>query len=487
MTRGGAGWLVKDTWLVALVGLLLRSIVVAWAWDRIPPTADGTYYDILARRLAEGAGYTWLWPDGTVTAVAHYPVGYPALVALAYAAFGPHPGLAMVEAAVLGAVASAAVHRTVAIGGRRAPALLAGLTFAVHPALVLYTPALMTEGVAASLLAVATFAASRLVGDRPVRWAAALGVVLGAAIFVRPQCALFAPLLPVVVVLVTRGANRAALRRAGWAALLTTACALALVAPWTARNCASMGRCALVSTNGGWNLAIGADPDANGTWAELKVPAPCRAVFDEAEKDACFGREAARHIARDPVSWAALAPKKLMATFEYQGAGAWYLHAANPGAFPASAKVAFGATEVLVHRLLLAVGLLCLWRRACVLWPRLGATWPLRALGWLGPFALALSGLVATLALGALAAVVCVAAARRGGAPEGRLAPIAAAAALVLATAATHAVFFGAGRYGLLVIPALCVVLVGWEPRRVPAAPKAPAPARASSALHGPA
>ena len=57
--------------------------VVAWASGRVSrPSEDGHYYDVLARRLASGDGYTWLWPDGAVTYAAHYPVGYPALLAL---------------------------------------------------------------------------------------------------------------------------------------------------------------------------------------------------------------------------------------------------------------------------------------------------------------------------------------------------------------------------------------------------------------------
>ena len=47
-----------------------------------PRSEDGHYYDVLARRLAAGQGYTWLWPDGAVTYAAHYPVGYPAMLAL---------------------------------------------------------------------------------------------------------------------------------------------------------------------------------------------------------------------------------------------------------------------------------------------------------------------------------------------------------------------------------------------------------------------
>src|SRR6185295_18682687 len=122
-----------------------------WAAARFPPSEDGHFYHVVASRIAQGVGYTWLWPDGAVTYAAHYPVGYPAIVALGYALFGPHPVVAMLENAGLGALAVLAVHRVASVGGSRRAALFAAFAAAVHPGLVFYTPALMTEGAAASL------------------------------------------------------------------------------------------------------------------------------------------------------------------------------------------------------------------------------------------------------------------------------------------------------------------------------------------------
>ena len=120
--------------VVAGVGLFARLAVVAWAAGRIPPTADGTYYDTLARRLAEGHGYTWLWPDGAVTYAAHYPVGYPAMVALGYTLFGARPVVAMVLNALVGAAAGVGVWSLVGrAAGRPRLALAAGLVVALHP------------------------------------------------------------------------------------------------------------------------------------------------------------------------------------------------------------------------------------------------------------------------------------------------------------------------------------------------------------------
>src|SRR5450631_1801141 len=112
-------------WLGALA-LLLRGLVVFWAKDRFPPADDGTFYHVVAQRIAAGAGYTWLWPDGAVTYAAHYPVGYPALIGAAYAVFGARPVVAMALNAVLGSLAVFAAQRTVIRRNSRTLALIAG-------------------------------------------------------------------------------------------------------------------------------------------------------------------------------------------------------------------------------------------------------------------------------------------------------------------------------------------------------------------------
>src|SRR5450755_5175264 len=128
-------------WLAAFA-LLLRGLLVLWAKDRFPPADDGTFYHLVAQRIAHGAGYTWLWPDGTVSYAAHYPVGYPALLGVVYALFGSRPVVAMSANALLGSFAVFAGQRITIRGASRCAALLTGLLLSLHPGLVFYTPAL---------------------------------------------------------------------------------------------------------------------------------------------------------------------------------------------------------------------------------------------------------------------------------------------------------------------------------------------------------
>lgn len=433
----------REALAFAAAAFVARLAVVAWAYARFPAAEDGGYYDTLARRLASGAGYTWLWPDGVVTPAAHYPVGYPALLSVVYKFFGASGAAAMTLNAVVGALGVFAAHRLLDRAASRGAARVGGAALALHPALLAYTPATMTEGVTASLLAVAAWAASSAVAERAEAasraraWRVLAGVTLGVATLVRPQTLALAPFVGALAFRAGSGARARAL-----GAALVTALAVACCLPWTARNCARMERCALVSVNGGWNLLIGVRSTTGG-WAPVDPPPDeCREVWSEAKKDTCFERAARAAIARDPGAWLAKAPAKLAATFDYFGAAPWYLHASNASAFDDRAKVALGTVETIVARSLL---LLALLRVALLAGPRV---WARRVTAGLGA--------IAAITVHAWPAYLAVAIAiallgRRRVAELPLLVPI--TAVVVVATALTHATFFGAGRYGLVVVP----------------------------------
>jgi 4-amino-4-deoxy-L-arabinose transferase-like glycosyltransferase len=431
----------KDALAVLLVALGARAGVVAWAAARFPPAADGSYYHQLAMRLAAGHGYTWLWPDGVVTYAAHYPVGYPALLAGLYALFSASPVWAMSLNALVGSLAAPAAYAVTREVAARRGALLAGLLVALHPALLLYTPAVMTEGFVAALIVIAAWVA---LGARRHGWPfVGLGIVLGVATLIRPQTLLLAPLLGLYAVKLPAAWKARALSSAA-----TTLVALAVCAPWTVRNCARMDRCVFVSANGGWNLLIGSDPAARGTFAPVAdaiVPPECRTVFGEAEKDACFAGSAVRQIRTAPAGWLALVPYKLAHTFDFAGAAGWYLEASNPAAFGARGRMVLAVAEIVVQRaaLVLALAALALLRgprrRARRLVGIIAALSLLTPTAWVAYLALCLQGvLLGRLLLAHLPALTAVSA--------------------VATTALAHAVFFGAGRYSLVCYGALALL-----------------------------
>src|SRR5207248_4443816 len=115
-------------------------------------------------------------------------------------------------------------------------ASFAGMLVALHPGLVLYSGALMTEPLAAlGMMAAILF----VVADRsPWRGAAIAGVLLGLTTLVRPNAILIAPILPLLRI---EGASEARrtdglatkLSRLAVRGALVLGLAVATVAPWS--------------------------------------------------------------------------------------------------------------------------------------------------------------------------------------------------------------------------------------------------------------
>jgi hypothetical protein len=445
----------EATWLFGLA-LALRLAVVAYASERFPPADDGTFYHAVATRIAAGLGYTWAWPDGAVTHAAHYPVGYPAALGAAYALLGAKPVSAMVLNALFGALLVLGVHACALRVTTVPRARLAALAVALHPTLVLYTAALMTEAVAGSLLlllaAFALFVATQPMGRW---WRVPLGLGGALLVLVRPQLLPMLPVLGAVAVLVPPGASRAreVLARLSGAAQVL-AIALLCCLPWTLRNCQKMDGCVFVSANGGWNLLIGTLPEGQGSFAPIAgptVPVECRSEFGEAGKDRCFGRAGARRIRESPVAWLSLAPQKLGQMFNHGAIASSYLQTSNESLVTERARGAIATAETLYSRLLLlgaCVGLLGAAQGA------VGRGLSLAA----ALFALSPWGYLAQVAVFAALAV-----ARPG--PGRRPLQLMALALLGLCLV-THIVFFGAPRYALVWVPwlALLMVLPGQRP-----------------------
>ena len=359
---------------IAFVAALLPRLYVAIAWAR-EPVWDGHYYDFGARRIAGGFGYS---DDAVIDGVkvwhpwCHYPVGYSGFLGALYKIFGSGPHVATVANAVVGALLVVVVHRLARYATGTWRARVAALITAASPGLIVYSALLMTEPLAAfgTLLAAWLFVRRTEAPapgpfawiQRPIPAAVAAGVALGLTILVRPQSLLCAPAL---VFLALRpgpgGAWWPGFRAIGKALVpagIALAAALTVVAPWTVRNCTVMDGCALVSTNAGWNLAIGAFPRATGRFETLHGTDGCPVVTGQVQQDRCWMDEGIRWIKASPARWLGLVPKKLSYTFDHESFPMGYLGEADPESWP-EARKAIGRDVLSVsHRILLAVAAL---------------------------------------------------------------------------------------------------------------------------------
>lgn len=438
------------------VAALLPRLYVAIAWAR-EPVWDGHYYDFGARRIAAGLGYS---DDVTLAGRTawhpwcHYPVGYSGILGLLYRVFGSGPHVATVANALVGALLVAVVHRLARYATTTRRARLAAALTAASPGLIVYSALLMTEPLAAFGVMLAALLAVRDRDARPLRGAALAGLVLGLTTLVRPQSVVCAPALALLFVDPAR--LRATLFGGLKAAVVATLVSLGVVAPWTARNCMVMDGCAFVSTNAGWNLAIGSFPRATGRFETLRATDGCPVVTGQVQQDRCWMDEGFAWIRAEPGRWLGLVPKKLAQTFDHESFPMGYLGEADPAAWPEERKARGRAILSGAHRVLLAVaplGLVPLLTRG-------------RLLGQVAQAAaLLLVVEVAVLAfaldVGAfwpLAVLIpLLAAASLPGAPSGR-GILGYAAFLVGSVCLTHAVFFGEDRYHVVITPALCLL-----------------------------
>lgn len=439
-----------------VVALALRAgVVLAFG---VEPTWDGAFYHRGAVSIAEGTGYS---EPAVINGQpgrapwSHYPVGYSALIGAAYAVFGSEPSTAPLVNAVVGA-ATAVLAFAFAFGalGRRR-ARIAGALVGLHPGLILYCALVMTEPLAGFLVLLTAFVA-RTLGQRPLGVALA-GVVFAISAFVRPQSLLTLPLL----LLVFRGPILQRLARTAAAGAL----GLALIAPWTLRNCLVLDGCALISTNGGWNLAIGALSET-GRWRQLTPEDGCAGIDGPVAQDRCWAQRGIEAIRADTLTWLSRVPDKLRHTYNHESFAVAYLAEAEPERWGRDDKWRVMNWMTLFHHALSLVAAFGAISRLPLLNLRDRST-RLQALREHWAQLLLLAGLLGFVAYGLSlpdrplfwisVAIPLIGALPLPGAPPAR-ASLAYLYALLAVTSLTHMVFFGDDRYHLAVSPALCIL-----------------------------
>jgi hypothetical protein len=467
--RDGGDWgFGALLFVVALVPRLW--VALRWAGEAV---WDGHYYDFGARRIAAGLGYS---DDRTVGGQivwhpwCHYPVGYSGFLAIFYRFFGAGAAIAGVANALVGAalavVTWALARHALAEGRARA----AGFIVALHPGLVIYAALVMSEPLAALLTLTAFWLAVR---DRhPLRGLAAGAIVLGFATLVRPQALLCVPFLAARVLRppfafvgqwwpLRRSLSMAApVASAVFAIAFAGVLTLAPVVPWTLRNCRVMDGCALVSTNAGWNLAIGAFPRATGRFETLRSSDGCREVTGQVQQDRCWLSYGLHEIAQHPGRWLGLVPAKLGYTFDHESFEVEYLHEARPDAWPETIRARGRDVTTFAHRILLAGAALGGVAFSMSSRPRRGAREAVTQ-GALLAIAAALGALAfagespSFWPLAIFAAVVPWL--PLAGRPA-RLPAMEQALGLLGTTIVMHAVFFGEDRYHVVVTPVLALL-----------------------------
>jgi 4-amino-4-deoxy-L-arabinose transferase-like glycosyltransferase len=248
------------------------------------PFSDTFFYSWVGSALSMGDGFTFL---GHTTA--HWPPGYPFLLAGVYWVFGADTANALLLNAALGALT---VPLAYLIGLRalgRPAAIAAAAALAVMPGQILIADVALAESFYTFELL--GFLALALTLERRPRTFVVLGVVAGLAALTRGEGFLFP-----VIVLGLWGA-RGAMRRA-WRDTAIVAIVMVLtVAPWTIRNAIVVHGFVPVATNASATLWSGHNPHANGG-PTYHSPAELAALGKLSEVDA------SARVRHDAIHWA---------------------------------------------------------------------------------------------------------------------------------------------------------------------------------------
>lgn len=312
---------------ILLIAIALRlGLILAFP---IAPRGDSLWYLIRGREIAQGLGYQ---EAGFPTAF--WPVGYPALLGLATALFGPSlvgPILVnlIAQAATLALILWFARH----LGAGAGAARLAALLYAVYPAHIAYSGDTAAEPSSTAIVMAGT--ALMLKARGRIGPALLAGVVLGAGALMRPQMMLFPVLLALVLPVAWRGHG---VRRAGLTLALVLAGMAAVLLPWSWRNQAMLGAPVLVSSNGGVALHAGANDLADGgyfqverspLWDQVGIPFAQR-VERQMEMERRLKTLAIDWIAAHPLRWGLLGLRKMGLLWWKDSDGFWPLDASHP-------------------------------------------------------------------------------------------------------------------------------------------------------------
>ncbi|WP_336867456.1 hypothetical protein [Sphingomonas sanguinis] len=311
---------------ILLLALALRlGLILGFP---ISPRTDSLWYLERGREIATGMGYQ---EGGFPTAF--WPVGYPALIGMATWMFGPSLlGPLLFNLIAQGATILLILWLARTLGAGEGASRLAALLYALYPAHIAYAGDTAAETTATAVM----LAGIALVvkGRRQIGWALVGGLVLGAAMLMRPQTMLLPPFLVGALWL-----SRSVDWRRGLLLMVVVIAGMAVVvAPWTMRNRVVLGAPVLVSTNGGVALQAGANDLADGgyfqvekspLWAQVGIPFADR-VERQVEIDRRLKVMATDWIAAHPVRWGMLGVRKVALLWLKDGDGFWSLDASHP-------------------------------------------------------------------------------------------------------------------------------------------------------------
>ena len=294
--------------MLAVVAVAVALRVAAVLLVEVDPRArwgfDMSWYDGVARRLLAGFGYVGV--DWAPTA--HWPPGYPLLLAGVYWLFGPSLLAAKLANVLLSAATIVLTWRIGCELGRPRVGLVAAAILALFPGDILFSPTILSETLFGTLFSASLWLFLRWTnrGDaRAATWFA-FGLLLGGATLVRGTALVVLPAF--TLAWLARGTG---VRRAAWWSAAALGGLVIALAPWTLRNWVRLGYPVLVATNGVAALWVGQSDVA--TSDEILPPGPAPQPSSGIQvRNPQFEVDVARARTREAFAWMAAHPGRVV-------------------------------------------------------------------------------------------------------------------------------------------------------------------------------
>ncbi len=330
--------------IIIIIAVLLRVGVAFYLGDYVvdmPGTFDQISYDMLARRVVGGYGFTvaqnwWpLTPAGAPTA--HWSYLYTLYLTGVYALFGYHPLIARLIQSLLGGILMPwLIYRLGKEHFSNKVGLIAAGLSAVYLYFVYYAAALMTETFYIIGILWILDVATRLGADPPkdtplssayyLNASLDLGLAMAVTVLFRQVILLFFPVL--FLWLFWRSFRRKKTSAFKIIGVLSgaTLILIAAILPWTYRNYQVFNRFVLLNTNAGYAFFWGNHPihgynfisilPSDGPSYQDLIPPELRNL-DEAALDQALLKRGLAFIQADPLRYLILSGSRIKDYFQF--------------------------------------------------------------------------------------------------------------------------------------------------------------------------
>ena len=285
--------------ITALLGCVLHCLF-AW-FATFQPQSDAADYHQLGLTIAHTHTYE---VHGHPTA--YRPIGFPAVLALVYS-IQESIFLAQIVQSILISITGICIALLIyAANSSRVLSIIGMIIWFILPLTFVQTSVLLSEplSIAAMLSAIVLQSQKK---DK-ILLLICSGICWGIAVLSRPSF-----LLPAFVITAFIAIHNATIKESCKRFLITISSLSIVVSPWIIRNAIVMGK-PMLSTNGGINLLIGNNPQANGSYKAIDALSKFD-MMSETDADAKAMDEVKNYIYNNPLQALLRIPKKIAYLF----------------------------------------------------------------------------------------------------------------------------------------------------------------------------